>query len=215
MALPVYSRAQYLTAQVGQMRPEDFNATHLVKAVKGLPLHPNAYTNVQIAGEWVKIVEANKDRAVDWYAEWATEYVGGLQGTKVLVPVPSSKSTPETGADFRTAIIANKIAAGCTNTIVAPLLRFKKPRLNSREEGGSRDPDVLYSEMVLTGSLPAGTIILVDDVLTGGGHLKASSWVIDDSGRSVHSAVCCGRTEDAQLPDPFAVPAETIDLTRL
>ena len=162
----------------------------------------------------MKIIDANKDRAVDWHAEWAAGHVTGIQGQKILVPVPSSKSTPSTGADFRTVMIANKIAAACPGTIVAPSLRFKKARPNSREEGGSRAAGDLYQELVLTEPLPVGTVVLVDDVLTGGGHLKASTWVIEDGGRTVHSAICCGRTVEAQLADPFAVPVEVIDLTR-
>ena len=86
---------------------------------------------------------------------------------KVLVPVPSSKATPATPANFRTAIIADRLAAICPNTVVAPALRFKAARPNSREEGGSRSPLVIYGELVLTGPLPAGRIILVDDVMTG------------------------------------------------
>lgn len=215
MPLNVACRAQYLTAPVSNMRGVDYDAIHLVKATKGLDLTPKAYTWVPIGGHNVRVAEGNKDRAMDWFAEWAAGQVNSMgNGPKVLVPVPSSKSTPDTPADFRTAVIADKIAALCPNVTVVPALRFKTARSNSREEGGSRSADVLYREMVLTQALPEGRIILVDDVMTGGGHLKAAAWMIEDQGRAVQNAICCGRTTDIQLNDPFSVPPETIDLTR-
>ena len=53
------------------------HARHLVKAVKGLDLNPSAYSYVTIGGHRVRIVESNKDRAMDWFAEWAARHVGG------------------------------------------------------------------------------------------------------------------------------------------
>lgn len=212
MALSVLSRAQYLTAPVGGMRGPDHDALVMVKAVKGLSF--NNYATMQIGGQWVRIEEATKDRALDWFAEWAAPHVIDISGPKILVPVPSSKTTLTSPADFRTAVIANKVAALCPGTVVAPVLRFKAARANSRDEGGSRSPQVIYSELALNGQLPAGRIILVDDVLTGGGHLKASAWILEDNGRTVEHALACGRTLGTQQPDPFNLPVETIDLSR-
>ena len=62
--------AQYLTTPVEEMRSSDYHATHLVKAVKGLPLHEGAYTRVTIGGRTVKIKDDNKDVALDWFAAW-------------------------------------------------------------------------------------------------------------------------------------------------
>lgn len=214
MPLSVLSRAQYLTAPVPNMRGPDYDAIVLVKAVKGLPF--GNYAQVQIGGQWARIDEANKDRALDWFAEWAAPHVNSIDdGPKVLIPVPSSKTTPTTPADFRTAVIAGKIAAMCPKTVVAPVLRFRAARPNSREEGGSRSAQVIHSELVLSGTLPPGRIILVDDVMTGGGHLKASAWVIEDQKRAVEHALACGRTLDTQQADPFSLPVETLDLARI
>lgn len=215
MTLSVLCRAQYLTSPVSSMRSADYDATHLVKATKGLDLNPKSYSTVQIEGRWVRITSVNKDRAMDWFAEWAAQQINAAgNGPFVLVPIPSSKSTPTSAAIFRTAAIADKIAALVPGAKVAPYLRFKAERPNSRDEGGSRSPCTLYGEMVLTQPLPTGRIILIDDVMTGGGHLKAACWVLEDQGRTVDQAICCGRTTDTQLADPLSVPIETIDLTR-
>jgi len=197
------------------MRNVDYDATHLVKAVKGLPLNPNSYSWVTIDGRRVQITEATKDRAMDWFAEWVADYVNGLgKHRKIIVPVPSSKTTPASSATFRTAEIARRIAARSINTLPFPSLRFKKEMPNTREEGGTRDANELYSEMMLSSNIPAGQLVLLDDVLTGGGHLQAAAWKLEDAGREINTAICCGRSLEAQLDDPFKVEVEEIDLSR-
>jgi predicted amidophosphoribosyltransferase len=167
------------------MRPADYKSTHLVKAVKGLELNPKAYTWVMIDGTNCKIVESNKDRAIKWFANWAAEKIAALGGQpKVLIPIPSSKTVVTSPEDFRTFKIAQEIAARVPNATATSLLRFVEPRPSSREEGGSRDPKILYQNMTLTKTLPPGQIILIDDIMTSGGHLIAASWELDDHGRS-------------------------------
>jgi predicted amidophosphoribosyltransferase len=148
--------------------------------------------------------------------EWAAPQINALGGAaKVIVPVPSSKTTLKSPATFRTAIIAQKLAAACPNTISFPELRFETEQLNSREEGGSRAAVVLYPLLRFRRSLPAGHIVLLDDVFTGGGHLTAAAWMIEDQRRKAELAICCGRSLEAQLADPFTVAAESIDIGRL
>jgi hypothetical protein len=214
MPLVLNSKAQYLTREVPSMRGDDYDATHLVKAVKGLPLNPNSYTSVIANGRWTRITEANKDPAMDWFAEWAAQKIDELgPRPKVIVPVPSSKTIVQSPATFRTAILAQKVAALAKNAVSFPGLRFQTAQPNSREEGGSRSAEVLYPLLRLQ-RLPPGDIVLLDDVVTGGGHLRAASWLIEDQGRRVQHAICCGRSLETQLDDPFSVPLETIDTRR-
>ncbi len=197
------------------MRGIDYDATHLVKAVKGLPLNANSYTNVTIDGRRTRIVEANKDVAMDWFAEWVAQRINAMGPyRKIIVPVPSSKTTPQSAPDFRTALIARRAAARCVNTLPFPSLRFASERANSREEGGTRSAPTLYEALQLVAKIPAGRLILLDDVLTGGGHLKAAVWEIEDAGGNVAEAFCCGRSLEVQLDNPFDVPSETIDTRR-
>jgi hypothetical protein len=138
-------QAQYLTRDVSEMRRADYNSTHLVKAVKGLELNPRSFTWVPIDGTNTKIVEANKDVAIKWFASWAAEKIKALGSQpKVLIPIPSSKTIIASPEDFRTFKIAEEIAARVPKATATSLLRFIEPRPSSREEGGSRDPSVLY-----------------------------------------------------------------------
>ena len=54
-SLSVRCRAQYLTEPVENMRRVDYDATHLVKAVKGLDLNPKAFSEVTIDGQRVRL----------------------------------------------------------------------------------------------------------------------------------------------------------------
>jgi hypothetical protein len=206
-------QAQYLTRDVAGMRRADYDSTHLVKAVKGLELNPKAW--VMIDGTNCKIVESNKDQAIKWFASWAAAKIIALGAQpKVLIPIPSSKTIVASPEDFRTFKIAQEIAARVPKATATSLLRFIEPRPSSREEGGSRDPEVLYSNMILTGAIPAGQIILIDDIMTSGGHFIASSWELDDHGRDAKLALACGRSLDAQIDDPFTVAPEDVDISR-
>jgi pyrimidine operon attenuation protein/uracil phosphoribosyltransferase len=84
----------------------------------------------------------------------------------------------------------------------------------AREDGGSRDPEVLYPNIMLTKALPPGQIILIDDIMTSGGHFTAASWKLNDHNRVPKLALACGRSLDSQIDDPFAVAPEDIDIGR-
>ncbi len=73
---------------------------------------------------------------------------------------------------------------------------------------------VLYDELMMNGNLPDGDVILIDDLITGGGHLVAAAWRVEDQGRRVLLAVCCGRAMHHQTIDPFQIPEENLDLAR-
>jgi len=214
--LRVVFRLQYLTVFVEEMRPRDHDATHLVKAVKGRPLNPRQYSNVSIDGKTIPIRDGKKERALEWFAEWAVPIVDShAKGRKVLIPIPSSKTVAASPDDFRTALIARAIAEKCTSSVVvAPILRWSKTMPSASEEGGSRDPRVLYPNLLLISGIPSGACILIDDVTTSGGHLIAAAWKLADVKREVSLAICCGCTTHEQLDDPFSVPDMTLDISR-
>lgn len=216
MALRVLSRLQYLTVVVDAMRQQDYDATHLVKAIKGRDLNARAWTTVQVGGRRVSIRETNKDLSLEWFAEWAAPLVdASAHGPTVLIPIPSSKTTPSSPDNFRTAQIAGAVAAKCrTPTVVAPVLRWKKPMPSASEQGGSRDPKILYPQLMLIAQPPAGTCVLIDDVATSGGHLIACAWKLEDHRRTVELALCGGQTTHERFDDPFSVPEQMHDTRR-
>ena len=100
-----------------------------------------------------------------------------------------------------------------THVVASPALRWIE-EMQSARIGGPRDAIFLYKKLIVNTDLPDGDMVLIDDVYTTGGHLKASAWVLQDKGRKILAAICCGRTTWQQLADPFAVENEMIDTER-
>ena len=190
------------------MRREDFAATAIVKAVKGIPLE-NTYGDIPIAGRIVRIEDDNRDDALDWFAKWARAHVDRFGNqNKILVPIPGSQVTESHDPDFRTSEIAESIRQRCgTKVEVSTCLRFKKPMLSSRS-GGTRNHREIYTNMVIIEEIPNGDIVLVDDVYTSGGHARAAAQMFLDEGRTVLGVVCCGKTCQEQLDNPFEIEEE-------
>jgi predicted amidophosphoribosyltransferase len=213
--MKVVCRAQYLSEAVPNMRGVDYDATFLVHAVKGRPLKLNQYCKVTIGGVRRRITEANKDVAIAWFCEWAVPIVNAISsGPKVLVPVPSHDALEHSPGDFRTAQIAQSLAAACGGNVkAAPVLRLREEMVPS-SAGGTRDPEEIYPNLVVTHPLPPGDVILVDDVYTTGGHLVAAAWRLEDLGRTPVLGVACGRALHFQLDDPFAVETEDCAIAR-
>ena len=62
--------------------------------------------------------------------------------------------------------------------------------------------------------LPQDTadVVLVDDVLASGGHLRAAAAFLSDCGSNVIAAVCAGRADDTEVDDlePFKTRADVL-----
>ncbi|MEV8642673.1 hypothetical protein AB0V79_06980 [Mesorhizobium ciceri] len=211
--MKVHFRAQYLTSGVGHMRGVDYDSTLLVSAVKGKPIPASQYATVSIGGKWVNVTDKNKDKALEWFAEWAAPLVKTVGiGPKVLVPIPNRSAVVGKKDTPRTAAIANATKAACGGgVVVADVLRWRKD-LPKSTDSASRKPELLLPDLVLTGPVPFGVIILIDDVFTSGGHTVASAWRLQDLKRTARRAVCCGRTLHVQIDDPFSVDDEELTI---
>jgi hypothetical protein len=207
----VHLRCQYLTSGNVVMRSADYDATLLVHAVKGKDIKPTQYATVQVGGAWVSIRNANRDRAIEWFAEWAAPIVTGIAPVKkVLVPIPNRRAFVGSGVEPRTAALAAAIQAKIgDDAVCADVLRWRRELPKSTNEA-SRKPEVLLPDLLLVGEIPWGRVVLVDDVFTSGGPAIASAWRLSDAGRAANTLVCCGRTTWLQLDDPFNVPSETL-----
>lgn len=130
--------------------------------------------------------------------------------TVALVPIPDSACSVASKAAPKTMILA----AALRDTLmpgqagVFDLLRWAEAIPPAHLIGGTRDPQELYSLLRLRArDLPRlPSIVLIDDVLASGGHLRAAAAFVADCGAQVHMAICAGRAELTRGPleRPFA-----------
>jgi adenine/guanine phosphoribosyltransferase-like PRPP-binding protein len=100
-------------------------------------------------------------------------------------------------------------------TTVRDVLRWARAMPSAHHAGGTRDPQELSDRLRLVlPKLPLdGTpIVLIDDVIASGGHLRAAAAFLRDSGADVIAAVCAGRADDvvANDVDPFMMRADVL-----
>jgi hypothetical protein len=193
--MSVLSFCRYLSIPRGEeWRDEDYGAWMFVKAAKEEAFNGYAHLNIDGNRKLFRSSDlGNTDKARAWFGE----LVGGLAWSpkKVyLAPIPDSGCTTSIGRLSKTYPLAS---AAVTNLKIATLwdgLRFKKALTKSRE-GGPRDVPTLYRNIEVILPIPTDAqIVLIDDVCTGGGHLKAAAKRIVEGGGKCDFAICIART---------------------
>jgi hypothetical protein len=156
------------------------------------------------------IDESSAGRARIIFGEFI-KYVFDQTGIKdaVLVPVPS-KDGLVSAHEFRSYTMVKEAAAN--RWIVAPALRFTAA-LQPAAAGGPRGRELLRPYLAITQAIPAGSIILVDDIVTTGGSLLASYDILSTAGRPPTAAIVCGHTVSDSLLSSFGHHQKNIDTT--
>lgn len=211
MPLKVIPFAQYLTVRVDNMRDLDFAATLAVKAVKG-EIVRGRQQRIKLGNRTFVYGPGQPQGGVDLWLTWAAPRVEEAvpHGPIVLVPVPNSGAVVGGAANFRTAVLARQLAAAIGPRVsVATELWWSEP-MTPAHEGGPRFAHQLYPFLVAQPDQQPGTRVLVDDVMTSGGHFQACAAKLREIGHEPGVAICCGRTKHEQLEHPFVVPVEEL-----
>jgi hypothetical protein len=208
MPLSVISFATYLT-RGSSWTDDDHNSLKFVKAVKGKTF--GGWATVPVLGRQEKLRSTNVADAVEWFGELGADELGkiGLAAPVFIVPVPNSDCTVQNRKSPRTALLAEAVASRLTHTRVWDGLRWVKKETPTHQEG-TRDPELLYPNLVLTSTPPKGTFVLVDDVFTKGGHLQAAAARLAEQKIRCKWAVCAGRTVLISEPRPFSILRQEI-----
>jgi hypothetical protein len=215
MPLRVYCALQYLTQKVEEMRDPDYTGIMVVKAVKGKDPGGRRKT-IRLRDQTFTFGPGNPGPAVDAWVAWAAHRLRELlpSGPVVLVPVPNSNAVHGSVEDFQSAEMARRVAhAAGARFCVETELWFDqqlKPAHGPSDTSGPRFANQVYPHLVHEPSATQGTRVLIDDVMTSGGHLRACAAKLREIDRAPEFALCCGRTVHEQLENPFAVPVEEL-----
>lgn len=219
MTLTVHAWAYYPSYSGLPWRQADFNASMAVKAVKGIAFNGYGYAPDH-EGLQHHFTMVSRQIAVDLWVRWAVRKLQSLgEDGSVLVGFPSSTTTAA-DQDYAAVRMAQAVVAAARNeglnVTYARALYFNEP-IQSAREGGSRDAAVILEKLRCTVTKASKRVILIDDVVTSGGHLVAATRLLRSIGAQVEIAICAGRTVNSQQPDMFealpeSIPVDSVDL---
>lgn len=218
MPLTVVAFASYLT-RGREWRDEDHSALKFIKAIKGK--HFNGYGHVPVRGFRHKFDLATRLHTHTYFSWLAADHLVAKRWvskkyTINLVPIPSSDAVKGAKFDrFPARDIAKALqrelkAKGVTAQVV-DILRWTSAKTPSHA-GGTRDPHELYRALSVTAGISEDAdYLMVDDVCTAGGHLRACKRRLDEAGAKVYRAICAGRTVQTPPENAFGVFTEEFD----
>lgn len=202
----------------------DHDAHDWIQALKGK--HFKGYAQVPVCGRLHRLTDENASDAIQWFGEIAVAYLKAkkVTGALVIIPVPNSSSVIGSAVKPRTRKLAKAIAEHLADNsgIVVDCLRFKQNQGSASTEGGPREAEKIYKNLVvlrhkiaeLQEHIEDGRnyyVLLVDDVTTSGGHLRACAARLKKADLEVDSIICGGKTVYDQAREAFDIREEEID----
>ena len=132
----------------------------------------------------------------------------------MIVPVPASDHTV-LGKVFTGARLAGLVqrAGKSLKLTAAPILAFKNEMPKAHKKGeGSRNQHLLRDNLKVDGqSIKGRVVVLLDDVVTSGAHMRACAEFLRAHGAAVEHSICAGRTVWEQVPKPLEIPDEDLE----
>lgn len=212
MRLKVYCCCTYRTTG-RNWSPKDWAACFFIKALKNKPL--KGYAHITLPGNRIeKIDNATADQAPQWFAAIAADRIRwSTIGPTALVPIPDSSCSTASTTAPRTVSMARCLASLLTSQcVMSDVLRWIQAMPASHQSGGTRDPHMLLDFLRCTAPIDsARKVVLIDDVLSSGAHLRAATALVTKLGTQVAGAICAGRADNEFAGrDAFAGRVETL-----
>jgi hypothetical protein len=213
--LTVYSCVSYSPAFGGSRTKSDWTTLNFVHAIKGTPLAGFAILRVA-DGETVLIDRHSANDAPRWFARLATAAIPWRDVLPCgLVPIPDAACSLDAHRLPRTHRLAEALASALgPDAAAVDLFRWARPMLPAHVVEDSRDPQVLYGRLCLQDRwrpVRNQRVVLVDDVMASGAHLRAAAAFLRDCGATPICAVCAARAcHAAPANGSYLSPSATV-----
>lgn len=223
MALQVLTLARYMTGMGVPRSDSEWGAYKWVRAMKEMEFKGHGF--VPVRGEYKQISHANTGEAARWFGMRGADLIAGTNIGKDrklwLVPIPCSKAVvgQPTANPYAPLFLAQELETelaliGYPNASAVEVLRWSEPMASSRTSGGTRDPIALFPKLVAIKKIPDDAIVvLIDDVVTKGGHLQACAARLRHSGAGagIWMALCAAKTTHESSEKAFEVERMDLD----
>ncbi|WP_294292056.1 phosphoribosyltransferase [uncultured Sphingomonas sp.] len=192
---------------------KDYRARNLVKGVKREAFRGFSEWHVRATRQVLRVENTANGQAVALRV--ATSKLldlfnaAGIAAGQ-LIPVPSSQ-TIAPGGDYTGARLARAVSGILQDVATTPVLYFDAPQPRAHDGGARRWQDVLPHLRGNTDGVRSPAI-LIDDVMTSGGHLRACARFLQARGIEVQHAFVVGRTVWQRPADMFSIPVEHLAL---
>lgn len=213
MTLWLHARCGYPSyEQAGtKWNPSDFDGRNFAKALKGEPFKGHS-TIKDINGKWRKISAENRQPAFDIFGAWGAKVLADAGiGPAYLIPVPGSKCI-EFDTDAKGRRLCDAVAEHHPGGVADEAFHWIE-EMTPAHKGGPRQKHLLLQKLVIWRGLPKDKpVVLIDDVATLHGHMRACIEKLREHGFTVAAALVGAQTvHDRPEHHMFSFPPFDLD----
>jgi hypothetical protein len=193
-----------------------------VKALKGVALSPNSYNDIPVPRRGLlpmwktalcRLDATTQAGVYGWFAEMAHRALPAWAETQVLfVPVPCSKGDSQDAVrDSGPMKMADALAAVFRNGSAHPALWLDQTMPSASKAGGPRNPASIFPHLLHDFGVRPAITVLVDDVCTSGGHLRACAAKLKSVGHACTLGLAGAQSDDLEVDNPWRVELRELD----
>lgn len=169
----------------------EWNAYKVTMALKGAPF--KGYADMDINGISHRITAENTRPVLEYFGQRVANLAAETAPGAAIFVLPSSGCT-KFGEDAKAGRLAAAIHSAGAGVSVAAPFRWTEPMPKTAGGEGTRNANILRTKLRFSALAGVQRVILVDDVMTTGAHLRAAARTIRDQGITAVSGICFART---------------------
>jgi hypothetical protein len=199
--MTVHCFLRYCSSTEPRGKDEKYWATIKIKKIfKGERINGNFRVNFD--GQERIYTDLDRATVIDHVAHFIARKIELIsEGPICIVPIPGHATVKAGAADYRNFSYASLIASKIRDerATAVPALHWVEEQEPQRGATGHRSVLSRYSPMRVS-VVPAGPIILFDDVVTSGSSLLAAERRLSEAGATVMAAIAVARANQDESP---------------